>query len=144
MIQTVCSQNDMISLWSSLLSFGHWLGQQIETQMIGRRLASRIMIHKDEGQISLMMHEARVMTISLMFRELQCLSEDEQVDQLEQIIAVYASFYPALDDNSTPLYFSLLAKHSAINRPRTGRRLHVSSIQIHICLKLCAYAESGI
>jgi hypothetical protein len=103
-IRTVNNQNDMIGLWSSLLSFGHWLEQQHEIQMFGHRLASSIMMPKDEDQTSLM-HEARVITISLMFRELQCLSEDEQENQLEQIIAVYAVFSPVLDDNSTPLLF---------------------------------------
>ncbi|KAK2462096.1 hypothetical protein APHAL10511_006559 [Amanita phalloides] len=91
------SQVVLMTLWTSLLSFGKWLTQGDEVQFFGCRLASKIMA-TGKDDISPPLDEARVMTLAMIFQEVQCLPEDEQAGHLEQVIAVYVLFALVLDE----------------------------------------------
>ena len=90
-IDALGAQTDSMTLWTSALSFGKWLSLENEIQLFGGRLASRIVVTNDNSA-SISLDKARVMTLAMMFQELQCLPEDEQAGQLERVIAVYVSF----------------------------------------------------
>ena len=50
------------------------------------------MVVANDNNASVSLDKARVMTLAMMFQELQCLPEGEQAGQLERVIAVYVSF----------------------------------------------------
>jgi hypothetical protein len=85
------AQTDSMTLWTSALSFGKWLSLENEIQLFGGRLASRIVVVNDNNA-SVLLDQARLTTLAMMFQELQCLPEGEQAGQLERVIAVYVSF----------------------------------------------------
>jgi hypothetical protein len=100
---TLGAQTDSMTLWTSVLSFGKWLALENELPLFGGRLASRIVVANDSNA-SVSLDEARVMTLAMMFQELQCLPEGEQAGQLERVIAVYVSFALVFDDKGKHNY----------------------------------------